>query len=163
MLKELESIIHSLSAWFERIGIVGILVMLGVTCVDVIGTKCFRSPIHGAIDIVMFSQVVAIAFAITFAQILGTHVRVEFFFSKLSASTQAVIDSVINLILFSLFTLIVWRIYVLGHSLQIAREVSATLFVPLHPFVYGIAIACIPMCLVFLFGFLNSLMRVIKR
>jgi TRAP-type C4-dicarboxylate transport system permease small subunit len=162
MLKKLERINHSVSVLFERIGIVGLLVMLGVTCIDVIGTKCFLSPIPGAIDIVMLSQVVAIAFAMTFAQILGRHVRVEFFVSKLSASTQAVIDSVIYLFLFSLFTLIVWRIYVLGHSLQIAGEVSATLFMPLYPFVYGIALASIPMCLVFFFEFLNSLTRVLK-
>ena len=163
MLRRLERINHSVSAWFERIGIVALLVMLGVTCVDVFGTKCFRSPIQGAIDIVMLSQVVAIAFTIAIAQIAGRHVRVELFVSKLSETSQAVIDSFIYLFQFILFALIAWRTYVLGRSLEIAGEVSATLFVPLYPFVFAIALGCIPMCIVFLLKFLNSVINVVKK
>jgi TRAP-type C4-dicarboxylate transport system permease small subunit len=163
MLRRLERINHSVSAWLERIGIIGLLVMLGVTCVDVLGTKCFRSPIHGAIDIVMLCQVVAIAFTIAIAQIAGRHVRVELFVSKLSDTSQAVIDTFIYLFQFILFALIAWRTYVLARSLQIAGEVSATLFVPLHPFIFAIALGCIPVCIIFLLKFLNSVIKVARR
>jgi len=163
MLRRLERINHSVSVWFERIGIVGLLVMLGVTCVDVLGTKCFRSPIHGAIDIVMLCQVVAIAFTIAIAQIAGRHVRVELFVSKLAETSQAVVDSFIYLFQFILFALIAWRTYVLGRSLEIAGEVSATLFVPLYPFVFAITLGCIPVCIIFLLKFLNSVIKAARK
>jgi TRAP-type C4-dicarboxylate transport system permease small subunit len=163
MLRRLERINHSVSAWLERIGIIGLLVMLGVTCVDVLGTKCFRSPIHGAIDIVMLCQVVAIAFTIAIAQIAGRHVRVELFVSRLTETSQAVIDSFIYLFQFILFALIVWRTYELGSSLATADEVSGTLFVPLYPFIFAIAVGCIPMCILFLLKFLNSVSKMVKK
>jgi TRAP-type C4-dicarboxylate transport system permease small subunit len=163
VLQKLMKVSRLLSNWLERIAIAGILVMMGVTCADVVGTKFFRRPVHGAIDAVMLSQVVAIAFTIALTQILGKHVRVDFLLARLRARTQAVIDSIINFFLFILFCVIVWRLYVFGHSMQVAREVSPTLYVPLYPFVYGVAFASIPVCLVFLIEFLISVMKVARR
>jgi TRAP-type C4-dicarboxylate transport system permease small subunit len=163
MLARLERINRVVSAWFERVGIAGVLVMLGITCIDVLGTKFFRSPINGAIDIVMLSQVVVIAFAIATTQIAGRNVRVEFFVSKLAKTSQAVIDSFVYLFQFILFILIIWRTYALGRSLAIAGEVSATLFVPLYPFTFAIAVGCIPVCIIFLLKFLNSVSKGVKK
>jgi TRAP-type C4-dicarboxylate transport system permease small subunit len=163
MLQRLMKINQLLSTWLERVAIAGILVMMGVTCADVVGTKFFRSPVHGAIDAVMLSQVVAIAFTIALTQSLGKHVRVDFLVVRLRARTQAVIDSIVNFFLLVLFCVIVWRLYVFGHSLQVAREVSPTLYVPLYPFVYGVAFASISVCLVFLMEFLHSVMKAAKR
>jgi TRAP-type C4-dicarboxylate transport system permease small subunit len=137
--------------------------MLGVTCLDVIGTKCFRSPILGAIDIVTLSQVVAIAFTIAIAQIAGRHIRVELFFSRMSEGSQAFIGSFIYLLQALFFAVIVWRIYRLGRALQIAEEVSATLFIPLYPFIFAIAVGFVPICMISLLKSLNAAIKVVKR
>ena len=163
MLKKIEKINHSVSIWLERIGIVALLGMLAVTCFDVIGTKCFRSPILGAIDIVTLAQVIAIAFTIAIAQITGRHIRVELFFSKLSERSQALIDSVIYFLQCLFFAVVVWRIYRLGRSLQMAEEVSATLFIPLYPFIFAIALGFVPICVICLLKSLDSGMKVVKR
>ena len=55
------------------------LLMMVVTCIDVIGAKVFLYPLVGSIDIVKLSQLVAISFAAASALILGNHVQVEFF------------------------------------------------------------------------------------
>jgi len=162
VLKKIEKINHLISHWLERIGILGLLLMLGVTCVDVVGAKLFKTPVHGALDIVTLSQVVAIAFTIAMAQIAGRHVRVELFVSRLSDRSRGIVDSFIYLFQFILFGVIVWRTSMLGRSLQIAGEVSATLFVPLYPFVFAIALGCVPICIIFLIKFLYSLMKVAK-
>ncbi len=163
MLEEIKRINRSVSKLFERVGIVALLFMIGVTCVDAFGIKVLRRPITGAIDLVMLCQVVGIAFAIASTQILGKHVRVDFFIDRLSATMQAVVDSVVYFLLFLFFCLVVWRLYVLAHSFQIAREVTATLYVPLYFFVYGAALACVPVGLVFLIEFLSCLVRVVER
>jgi TRAP-type C4-dicarboxylate transport system permease small subunit len=161
-LEKFETFNRRLSGWFEWIGLFGLLVVLSITCIDVIGAKIFLRPVFGAIDIVVLSQLVAISFAAAFALILGRHVQVEFFVTRLPRRAQAVIDSIISLLGLALFILIVWRLCVHGYSLQTGKEVSATAGIPLYLFAYGIALASIPVCLVFLQQFLNAIVRALK-
>ena len=152
-----------ISGWFEWIGLAGLLTMMLVTCIDVIGAKLFRTPVLGAIDIVMLSQVVAISFATASALILGRHVCVEFFMVLLPKRSQAVIDSIICLLGLSLFILIVWRLCAYGYSFQVGGEESATARIPLYPFAYGVALAGIPVCLIFLYQFFKAIERLVKK
>lgn len=162
-LEKFEKFNRRLSSWFEWIGLAGLLVMMLITCIDVIGARLLLRPVLGAIDIVQLAQLVAISFAVASALILGRHVQVEFFVILLPKRVQAVIDSIIHLLGLSLFILITWRLCVHGYSLQTGDEVSATALIPLSPFAYGIALASIPVCLVFLQRFLNAIVRVVKR
>jgi TRAP-type C4-dicarboxylate transport system permease small subunit len=152
-----------ISGWFEWVGLTGLLMMMLITCIDVIGSKLFRTPVLGAIDIVMLSQTVAISFATASALILGRHVCVEFFMVMLPKRIQALLDSVICLLGLVLFLLIVWRLCVYGYSFQTGGEESATARIPLYPFAYGVALAGIPVCLVFFSRFLNAIERMVKK
>lgn len=154
---------HVVSIWLERLGMVALLVMLGVTCIDVIGTKCFGSPFLGAIDVITLSQVIAIAFTIAIAQISGRHISVELFVSGLSERSQAVIESFIYFFQALFFAVIVWRIYVLGRSLRMAGEVTPTLFIPLYPFLYAMALGFVPITVLCLLNSANAAMKVVKK
>lgn len=162
-LEKFEKINLRLSSWFEWIGLIGLLVMMFSTCIDVIGSKLFQRPILGAIDIVMLAQLVAVSFAVASGLILGRHVQVEFFVLLLPKRVQAVIECIIHLLGLSLFILIIWRLCKYGYSLQTGEEVSATALIPLYPFAYGIALASIPVCLVFIQLFFKAIVRVVKR
>ena len=139
-----------LSSWFEYLGLGGLLVMMAVTCLDVFGGKMFRTPLYGALDIVMLGQLVAVSFATAYVLFIGRHVSVEFFMVLLPKRLQAGVDAVISFFGLIFFILIAWRLAVYGYSLQIGGEVSATIRIPLYPFAYGIAIASIPVALIFL-------------
>ena len=152
-----------LSGWFEWIGIAGLLLMMLVTGIDVVGGKLFTWRLLGAIDIVMLSQIIAIAFAGAIALIVGRHVRVEFFVNRLPQRAQAVIDSFVLLLGLGLFSTIIWRLAVLGYSFQTSGVSTATIYIPLYPFAYGIALASIPIWLVFLLELLKSLTAVVKK
>ena len=163
MLNKFEKFNRRLSGWLEWIGVIGILVMMFITCIDVFLAKLFTLPIQGAIDVVQFSQVIAIAFALATTVILGRHIQVDIFISSLPRRTQGVIDSLATLFGFAFFIIVVWQLYGLGHSFQTAdeRSMSQLRFV-LFPFPYAIALGSIPVCLVFLQRFINSLIRVVK-
>ena len=163
MLRKLEEFNRSLSGWLEWIGLAGLLIMMFITCIDVIGAKVFLKPVFGAIDIVVLSQVVAISFAAAFSLLLGRHVQVEFFVPRLPRRAQAVTDSIVFLLGLILFILIIWRLCVYGYSLHTGGEVSATARIPMAPFAYGIALASVPVCVVFLLNFINSLIRIVKK
>lgn len=163
MLDKLEKFNRRLSDWFQWIGLLGLLLMMVITCIDVVGSKVFRSPLLGSIDMVVLAQIVAISFAASMALILGRHIEVEFFVKMLPRRVGAVISSFVLLLGLGLFMVIVWRLSVLGHSFQTTGEYSATVHIPYYPFAYGIALACIPVCLVFLVKFLKSIGRIAQR
>ena len=66
-LEKMDRINRRLSGWFELIGLGGLLVMMVITCLDVFGGKLFRTPVYGALDIVMLGQLVAVSFATAYA------------------------------------------------------------------------------------------------
>jgi TRAP-type C4-dicarboxylate transport system permease small subunit len=163
MLRKLEEFNRSLSGWLEWIGLAGLLIMMFITCIDVIGAKAFLKPVFGAIDIVVLGQIVAISFAAAFSLLLGRHVQVEFFVPLLPRRVQTVTESIVSLFGLTLFILIIWRLCAYGYSLQTGGEVSATARIPMAPFAYGIALASLPVCMVFFLEFLNSLIRIVKK
>jgi TRAP-type C4-dicarboxylate transport system permease small subunit len=163
VLDRLEKFSHRLSDWFEHIGVAAIMVIVAITCVDVVGAKLFLRPVRGAIDIVMLCQLVAVSFACAMTLISGRHVRVEFLVARLPRRGQLAINTAISFLGLALFALIIWRLCVYGHSFQTYGEYTPTAHIPLYPFAYGVALANIPVCLVFLLEFLNSLTKLVKR
>jgi TRAP-type C4-dicarboxylate transport system permease small subunit len=163
VLNTLERFNRRLSSFFEWIGLVGLLLMMAITCIDVVGAKVFMWRLLGALDMVMLAQVVTISFAASMTLILGRHIQVEFFIARLPRRAQAVINSIVTLLGLGLFIVIVWRLCVLGYSFQTAGESSATIYIPYYFFAYGIALASIPVCLVFLLEFLKSLTKRVQR
>jgi TRAP-type C4-dicarboxylate transport system permease small subunit len=147
----------------EWVGLAGLLLMMFITCIDVIGAKIFRIPLPGAIDFVMLSQLFSVSFAVAASLILGRHVEVEFFVPLLPGFVQSVVNCIIQLLGLFLFVLICWRLVVYGHSLQMSNEVTSTVRIPLYPFAYGIAFAFVPVCLVYLHRFIVSILRIVKN
>jgi TRAP-type C4-dicarboxylate transport system permease small subunit len=109
------------------------------------------------------AQLLAMSFAVSTALILGRHVQVEFFVMLLPDRAAAFVDCIVNFLGLFLFMLIVWRLFVFGHELNIDGEVSSTARIPFYPFVYGAAFACIPACLVYIYMFIDSIRKVIKK
>jgi len=163
MLEKFKKFNRRISGWFEWVGVAGLLAMMVVTLIDVLGNKLFNTPLLGAMDWVRIFQSLAIAFACAITLIIGRHVQVEFLVSKLPQRAQTVTGSIVSLLGLGLFVLIVWRLTVLGYAMQAGAETSATAHVPRCFLAYWIALASIPVCLVFLQRFLSSLTKVGKR
>ena len=149
-----------LSGWLEWIGIAGLLLMVLATVIDVVGAKLFTWRLLGAIDIVMLAQIIAISFAAAATLIIGRHVSVEFFVSILPQRAQTIIEIFVSFLGLSLFSLITWRLVVLGYSYQTSGEATATIYIPLYFFAYAIAFACIPISLIYLVELGKSLTKV---
>ena len=163
MLSKLEKFNHRLSGCFEWIGMAALLLIMLITSIDVVGAKLFVWRLPGSIDIVMVSQTVAIAFAAAMLLILGRHVRVTFLVDRIPKRAQTVTEIIIHIFELGLFILIVWRLFVFGHYMQMGGEGTGTIRIPLYPFGYGIAVALIPVCLVIILKLVNSLARAVGR
>jgi len=163
VLEKFDRLNQKLSFWVEWIGLAGLLLMMFITCADVIGAKIFKMPVPGALDIVMISQSLAIACTIAASLILGRHVEVEFFMPLLPKPLQTFIDSFIHLLCLLLFVVICWKMFAYGYDMQTSNEVSPTIRIPLYGFAYGAAASCIPVCLVYLHRTIVLIIRIIKK
>lgn len=152
-----------MSRWCEWLSIAAMLLIVAITCIDVVGAKVFRWRLPGAIDIVMLAQLVAIAFAAGITLIKGRHIRVEFFIKLFPLRVRNIIDSIVLLLLLALFSAIIWHVGMLGHSFQTSGEYSATIHIPYYPFAYGIALASIPVWLILLVQFIKTLKKSVHK
>ncbi|WP_300465203.1 TRAP transporter small permease [Desulfobacula sp.] len=162
-LEKFESFNKKISLSIEWVGVAALFLMMIITTVDVIGAKLFLMPLFGALDVMAIAQLLAMSFAVSTALILGRHVQVEFFVMLLPERAAAFVDCVVNFLGIFLFALIVWRLFVFGYELKVDGEVSSTARIPFYPFVYGAAFACIPVCLVYIYMFIDSIRKVIKK
>ena len=163
MLEKFETFNRKVCGWAEWIGFGAIFLMVVLTCVDVVGAKLFRAPVFGSIDMMMLAQLIAVSFAGAMAQITGRHVQVEFFMILFPRRVQGVVDAIINVLCLGFFVVVVWRLFVYGHYIQVGGEQTMTARMPMFPFAYASGVAIIPFCLVFLQQFMSSIVRVVKN
>jgi TRAP-type C4-dicarboxylate transport system permease small subunit len=156
-LNQVDRFTRGFSRSFEWVGVIGLLLMFLVNFIDVVGAKLFTWPFPGAVEIISFSQIVAIAAAIAFTLILGRHIRVEFIIGRFPKRIRAAISSISSFLSMILFILILWQSYLYGHSLQKAGEIGSTSHLPFYPFAYLIMFCSIPVCLAFMMEVLKSL------
>jgi TRAP-type C4-dicarboxylate transport system permease small subunit len=158
-----EKFTQSLSRWVSWVGGVCLVAMLALTVADIIGIKFFKYPVPGAIEIVGFLGVTVAAFALAHTYVLRGHIRVEFFTMQMPARLQASINAFVSLISTGFFVVLAWQCYAYGRVLQRTGEVSMTQKIPFYPFVYTIAFCCLPICLLLLVEFLQSVMKAVRK
>ncbi|NWF92223.1 MAG: TRAP transporter small permease [Syntrophaceae bacterium] len=162
-LNQMDKVTRSFSHSLEWVGVIGIILMFLVNLIDVLGAKLFLWPLPGSIEVISFSQIVAIAPAIAFTLIVGRHIRVEFIIMRFPMRIRATIGAVSSFFGLALFVLLLWQSLLYGQSLQKAGEIGSTSRIPFYPFAYFIAFCCLPICFVFLLEVLKSLTEVFNH
>ena len=148
---------NRLSIWGEWIGVAGIMVMVAVTCADVVGAKLFLLPVPGATEIVSLVQVATIVFAVAATQRHGGHISVEMFVDALHPRIRALIKALTSLLGLILFVLLIYEGIGLGNEYLEAGEVTATVQVPFYPFAYAFSIALLPIAMMMLVYLIDAL------
>lgn len=153
----------ALSDWASWLAGAGLTAMLVLSVADIVCVQLFSRPIPGAIEIIGFLGVVVAGFAISHTYLEGQHVRVSFFVSRLPERLQTVVTGFVSLLGTILFLALAWQSVVYGRALQQAGELSMTQRLPFYPFVFAIALGCLPMVLVLLIEFLQAAMKVFRK
>ncbi len=156
-MNNFEKFVSRFSHFLNLIAGVGLVVMALLIVLDIIGNKVFKFPLPGGIEYVGFLGVVVIAFAIAQTQYFHGHIEVEFIVQYLPQKIQRVLAIFVHICLLALWAVLAWRSVDFGIILQSTGEVSMTERIPFYPFVYAIALCCIPMFLVVLIQLLQVL------
>ncbi|MDP2917208.1 MAG: TRAP transporter small permease subunit, partial [Dehalococcoidia bacterium] len=143
-------------------GIVILAAMMLLTAVDVIGRYVFNRPLTGSLELTEFMMVILVAFGLAYTGLQKGHIDVDIVITRLPPKTQAVINAITNTLSLGLFALITWRSVLYGESLRVGKFVSSSLFIPIYPFAYLVALGSLLLCLVFLINLLEHLAKIIS-
>lgn len=136
--------------------------MMAFVCIDVV-LRYLGRPILGSNDIVSLLLVVLIAFAMGHTHALKRQTRITILITRFYSRTQAILETVTNCASFCLFCLLVWQICDLARRIWLSGEVSMTLGIPLHPFLFCVAIGCLLNALVIVLDVVQSIKKVVRR
>ena len=156
----LERIAENLAKYLYWIAGAAIIVMMLLTCADVV-LRFFRRPIPGTYELICFLGAVSVAFAMAHTTIEKGHVSVSFVVSLFPKKIQDIIACVTTSFGLCFFTLIAWQSMVYANDLRFTDEVSLTLELPFYPFVYGIGFSAGVVCLILFCDLINRLMKII--
>ncbi len=123
--------------------------MMLLTVTDVI-LRFFRMPIIGAYELVAFGGGIVIGLSLPLTSYKKGHILVDDFLKGFSATTRKYIHFATRLLGLVLFAILSWNMFAMGMDMIRSGEVSPTLEMPFYPVVFGIGVACIVQCLVFL-------------
>jgi tripartite ATP-independent transporter DctM subunit len=158
--ERLSDLFYPVTRYLNTIGLVFLALMMFLTAADVVGRYIFNTPLNGAFELTEFMMAVAIAFGLSYTQVKKGHVNVDVVIVKFSKRVQAIINSITCLLFFCLFALIAWRLILYAERLRIGERTSASLYIPVFPFIDLVALGSIILCLVLITDLLRSLAEV---
>jgi TRAP-type C4-dicarboxylate transport system permease small subunit len=158
MMKYLEALNDFVNKILVILGGIAVLALMVLATGNVV-LRMFSMPYRGAYEIVSFLGAVVIAFALGFTQKRKGNIVVDILTDKFPKNVQIVIDKIADLVIMIFFGLACWQIFVWGIKIVESREVSETLKIPFHPFVFAVAIGFAMLSFTAFVDFLKKLFR----
>ena len=147
VMKRLERI----AVWFNWVAVGALLLMFAIMVLDILSSKILNRPITATVDVVSLLALVVATFSVSRTILAHRHIEVEFIVGMFPRGARKIFNTMASFLSLAFFLLIVWRSFIYGYSLQETGECSLTQHIPMAPFAYAIAIACIPAVLIYTF------------
>lgn len=158
----LEKFVARIAHGLDRIAQWALVIMMGLIVANII-LRFVWQPILGVYEFVSFLGAIVISFALAYCALKKGHIAVNLLVDRLPKRSQALIDSAIDIISLVLFGFATWQLTIYATDILISGEVSATTKTPFSPFVYGVAIGFLALCLVLIIDVVRSILKVIGK
>jgi len=147
-MKQFAGLIQGLSRTLDMVAGFCIVATATVVVVNIVLRVLIRKPLLGTMDYVTLLEALTIALALAYCGLKNGHIAVDLIIQRLSDKSQAIIDTVTNIV-----SLIFWAIsswYMLDYARTMANSnlMAPTIQMPLYPIIYLIAFGLITLCLV---------------
>lgn len=148
----------------ERLNVLAALAMIFVmllTVADVILRRCML-PVPGTYDIVSLVSSFIISFSLGYTSVQKGHIAVEFLFEKLPERVARIISAINELVASVFFGILAWQSIVYALRSMASGEVSLTIRFPFFPFILGLALGCLVLCLILAVNFIKETQKAIR-
>jgi len=158
----LEKIVNLFAREMDRVAQWAAVVLMALVVTNIVLRFAWR-PLLGTYEFVSFLSAVVISFALAHCAVQRGHIAVTLIVDRLPPRGQAIVDVIINAVSIIFFGLTVWQISLYATDMVISGEVSPTTKTPFYPFVYGVALGFLALCLVLLVDLLKSINRAVGK
>jgi TRAP-type C4-dicarboxylate transport system permease small subunit len=157
-MKYLEVLNNFLNKILMVIGGIAVLALMSLATGNVV-LRIFHMPFRGAYEIVSFLGAIVIAFALGNTQQRKGHIVVDILTDRFSPKINRILDGVNYFITMIFFAIISWQIYIWGGTILESGELSETLKVIYHPFIFSVSFGFAVLSLTIFIDFLKNLRK----
>mgnify|MGYP001583164836 FL=1 len=156
------STLEKISVFLNRIllflGSVAVLLLMSVATANAFMRLPFlKTTWRGAYETVGFLGAIVIAFALGYTQKRKDHIVVDILTQRFPKQVNRVLDAINYFITTIFFAIVSWQVFVWGMKISKSGEVSETLKIMFHPFIYCVALGFAVFSLALIIDFLKSL------
>jgi TRAP-type C4-dicarboxylate transport system permease small subunit len=153
----LEKINDFLNKSLMVMGSVAVLLLMTIATVNAfLRIPFIKATWRGAYETVGFLGAIVIAFALGYTQKRKDHIVVDILTEKFPKRVNRVLDGMNYFITTIFFAIVSWQIFVWGMKISKSGEVSETLKIVFHPFVYSVSLGFAVFSLTLILDFLKN-------
>ena len=138
-MKHLVNLNMFLNKVLMLLGGIAVLTLMSLATVNVV-LRIFHIPFRGAYEIVSFLGAVVIAFALGYTQKRKDHIVVDILTEKFPKKVNKMLDVINYVITMIFFAVVAWQTFIWGMKIWVSGEVSETLKIIYHPFIFSVSI-----------------------
>jgi len=154
----LEKINDFLNKILMVVGSIAVLLLMSIATVNAFMRLPFlKTTWRGAYETVGFLGAIVIAFALGYTQKRKDHIVVDILTEKFPKRVNRILDGINYFITMIFFAMVSWQVFVWGMKISKSGEVSETLKIMFHPFVYSVSLGFAVFSLTLILDFLKNL------
>jgi len=138
------------------VGSVAVLALMSLATINVCLRFFFNAPYRGTYELVGFLGAIVIAFALGYTQKRKDHIVVDILTEKFPKHVNRILDAINYLVTTLFFALVSWQVWVWGRKISASGEVSETLKIVFHPFIYTVSLGFAVFSLTLIIDFLKN-------
>ena len=155
----LEKIDDFLNKILMVVGSVAVLLLMSIATVNVCLRFFFNAPYRGAYELVGFLGAIVIAFALGYTQKRKDHIVVDILTEKFPKRVNRILDGINYLITTIFFSVVSWQVFIWGMKISKSGEVSETLKIIFHPFIFSVSLGFALFSFTLVIDFLKNFQR----
>ena len=152
----LEKIDDFLNKILMVVGGMAVLLLMSIATVNVCLRFFFNAPYRGAYELVGFLGAIVIAFALGYTQKRKDHIVVDILTEKFPKRVNRILDGINYLITTIFFSVVSWQVFIWGMKISKSGEVSETLKIIFHPFIFSVSLGFALFSLTLMIDFIKN-------
>lgn len=157
----IRSAIQRVTLYLGMAGMVMLLILMLLTCADVIGRKFF-SPVPGAFELSQHMFTIFGLLGLAFVQQVEGYITVDIFVNRMPLRAQLVLDIITTLLSLFIVSFIVWQGWLEAIVSLKGGTASAILYIPEFPFRFLLPVGGFFLFLELLFKLITTIGKVAK-
>ncbi len=157
-MNALEKINVFLNKILMVVGSIAVLLLMSIATVNAfLRIPFIKATWRGAYETVGFLGAIIIAFALGYTQKRKDHIVVDILTEKFSKPVVKVLDGISYFVMMIFFAIVSWQVFIWGMKISRSGEVSETLKIIFHPFVYCVSLGFAVFSLTLILDFMKNL------